>query len=72
MADPVMAMSEELSHDELCDIVTHIQELMYLDTGPRDDGIWDPDKEWDCASDMSSIAEKLREYKMVPTKKFEA
>lgn len=60
-----MRKVEDLTKEELCEIVRQMQELLYLENEDGEKCSWNPDKEWD-VDFLEYIANTLQSYKLVP------
>ena len=60
-----MRKVEDLTKEELCEIVQRMQELLYLDNDDGEEYFWNPDKEWD-VDFLENIADTLQSYELVP------
>ena len=56
---------EDLTDQELRQIVQKLQELLYLDSDKEGKTFWNPDKEWDIAV-LEYLADSLRKCDLVP------
>ena len=61
-----MRVVEDLTKEELRQIVYKLQELLYLDNDDSGKTFWNPDKEWDIAV-LEYLADSLHRYGLVPT-----
>jgi len=59
-----MKNARDLSHEQLVDLVDHVQQVLYLDADAQGP-IWDPDKEWDCEA-ITSIGEAFANAGLMP------
>ncbi len=55
-----------LTHEDLADIVTSLQEVLFLDLGQDEpDDVWNPDKEL-ASHHWSILVDVLKDYDLVP------
>jgi hypothetical protein len=56
-----MKLPSDLTRRELIDLVTQLQEILFLQPTGDINNEWDPDKDWDCATlgCISSLADEF-------------
>ena len=61
-----MKTPDQLSQDELLDIVQAIQDRLYLDVNDQGVEFWNPDKQWSGADVCQDLAGLLDQHGLVP------
>jgi hypothetical protein len=62
-----MKLPHQLSHEQMQDIISQIQAMLWLDMGEKPQ-VWDPDKEWDSET-IEWVAGVLDDYGLRPSKR---
>lgn len=61
-----MRTPEELARRDLIEIVTEVQQALYLDRDSQVAPIWNPDKPWNGAEVCNQLADLLARHDLLP------